>query len=172
MQTGSLMIGRFAVRTDAGEPNKVAKVLEKVCLYKNLPHAIATELIKNHGFELTPDNNLSATDYRYPVNMSYGSIIVYDARGNELFNDYLYRFYPWAKNFGTPDLRNAVDKVVKFTYKGGSGSGQRIVKLTSVLGSGNGTVLKGWDIEKSTGGKIAFRSYKLGNIVGNIEIIG
>jgi hypothetical protein len=41
-----------------------------------------------------------------------------------------------------------------------------------VFGSGNGTILKGWDIEKSTGDKPAYRSYKLGNIVGDIEVIG
>jgi hypothetical protein len=71
------------------------------------------------------------------------------------------------------DYQKMVGKVIKFNYKGGSHVGKdRIIKLDKVVGTGKATLLKGWDVVQTTGEKKAFRSYRVTNIVGKVEVLG
>lgn len=71
------------------------------------------------------------------------------------------------------DYQKMVGKVVKFNYKGGSHVGkERIIKLDKVVGTGKATLLKGWDVVQTTGEKKAWRSYRVTNIVGKVEVLG
>jgi hypothetical protein len=152
-------------------PNEFAKILVKVVKDSKTASAMATELISKYGAKLEDNPLYDNEGYVYQIDLYYSKILV-NKNNAYLYGGYWYNFDTWAKHHDQQDLANAVGKVIRFTYKGGSGTGKRLIKLKSVFGSGNGTILKGWDIEKSTGDKPAYRSYKLGNIVGDIEVIG
>jgi hypothetical protein len=171
-----------------GDVRTVAKTLESVRLPAGSftsaldPGEIAAEFVKQHRTKY-PKTKLTAnlkkhswdTDIVYTVNVKNITVNVQEVHlgkidTKSLFSGTVEYFYKWADVSRL--LQDAIDKVVRFTYKGGSGTGERLVKLTSVHGTGNGTILRGWDIKKSTADTPAYRTYRIGNIVGNVEVIG
>lgn len=167
----------------AGDIKTVAKMLENIKF--NDPGEIAAEFIKQHRekygtTKLTsgPRHPLRDTweiEYRYIINTHDKTVnvqqsITFGKPPVQVFNGDTTNFYKWADVSRL--LQDAIDKVVRFTYKGGTSTGERLVKLTSVDGTGNSTLLRGWDIKKSTADSPAYRTYRIGNIVGNVEVIG
>jgi hypothetical protein len=181
----------FYVHLPAGGDIKtVAKTLESVSLpagsygYTSTLDAgeITAEFVKQHRTKypktkLTANLNNHAwyTDLVYTVDVKNLTVKVQEVHFGKigtklLFSGTVEYFYKWADS--NRDLHKAVDKIVKFVYKGGSGTQERIVKVTSVTGSGSGMLIKGWDVHKSTGDKPAYRCYRIGNIIGNVQVVG
>ncbi len=128
-----------------------------------------TELMRNFDNAYILCNSERLPVYQYRINA--GEVIfVYDNKTSVSFSGTYHKFCQFAgvdKN-----LQDAVDKVVKFTYKSSDGTYPRVVKLTRVSGNGAGTVLHGLDIKKSTADTPAYRNYRVGNIVGQVEVVG
>jgi hypothetical protein len=171
-----------------GDVKMVAKTLENVKLptdaFKFSLEAgeIAAEFLKQHRAKYPKTKLISTvskhtlnTDLVYTVDVYALTVVVEQVNfgkinAKSIFSSSVEYFYKWAN--ASRELQNAVDKVVKFMYKGGSSTGERLVKLTSVEGTGNGTILRGWDIKKSSADNPAYRTYRIGNIVGNVEVVG
>jgi len=168
-----------------GEPEVVAKTLktvmakyEGISLYNRQASNIAADFIRNHPYAvLTPTDGMR--NWMAPA--SYVEYIVYSyentvsVRDKRLGSPKVQNDIPMADffNWGNPleEIRKMKDKVVTFVYKGGSGQHKRLVKLTDVEGTGDGAKLKGWDVNKSTANKPAYRNYIFGNIVGKVEVV-
>jgi hypothetical protein len=169
-----------------GDIKTVAKTLESARLqmgsYTSVDAGeIAAEFVKQHRTKY-PKTKLTTnlrkqtwdTDLMYTVDkrliVNVQEVHLGKIGTKSVFRGTAEYFYKWAN--ASRELQNAVDKVVKFMYKGGSSTGERLVKLTSVEGTGNGTILRGWDIKKSSADNPAYRTYRIGNIVGNVEVVG
>jgi hypothetical protein len=159
---------KFSVFVSDISHAKLAKYLSNKTSVRS-PGAAATALVRNNENASLCGSGQTA-DYTYTVNVHLNWIYVEDRMRNTLYNGSFASFEKWAKV--NSDLNEAIDKVVRFRYRGGSENGERLIKLTSVLGSGGNTLLKGWDIHKSTADKPAYRTYRLSNIIGNVEIVG
>jgi uncharacterized protein YoaH (UPF0181 family) len=133
-----------------GDIKTVAKTLENVRLpadnFKSALHAgeIAAEFLKQHRTKY-PHTRLIANVNRY----TWDSDVVYtiDVRdisvtiqqinfGKIITTPFFFYgtveyFYKWADS--NHDLHKAVDKIVKFVYKGGSGTQERIVKVNGQI---------------------------------------
>lgn len=161
---------------DNGGFEQVDHVLNKVMqdqqgsAYDRRASEICTNFLRTHGNSVvTSSVNPNDLDYVYSYNVYRDLLTVESTREKKIIYHNAPRldFKLWIKNNTGNKLDSYLDKTIKFTYKGGSGTCARLVKVTSV----NKDTLKGWDVNKSTANKPAYRSYKLGNIVGKVEVI-
>ena len=137
-----------------------------------------TNFIREHPDSYLTDGS-SGGDTHVQLNTlnSYSQNVVvhgYKQKGDRasarLFSGTLEEFLNWVGANGT--MKDAVDKVVRFTYRSSDGTHERLVKITNIVGDGSNMMIKGWDLRKSTAGVPAHRQYKIGNIVGKVEIVG
>ena len=166
---------------DGGTPQEVAQLFEKIGLnkekngWKLRASEVATKVLRTAANAVLTERNAGhADEYTYVVNVPNLNVsVLQGVKKLNRFSDSIARFVDWAGNDDSTLLKNAIDKVIKFNYHGGSGYGkQRIVKLKSVVGEGKAQLLKGWDVVQSTGEKPAYRTYRVANIVGKIEVVG
>lgn len=171
------------VLTDV-EPKQVAKTLDKMGFahadgMKLRASELATQFLRLHPTAVLTERSVSNPgEYTYTINVPDLRVTVQDGKRAVVFNGSISKFLQWDSNQDEfthlqKALAGGKEPVVRFTYKGGSNVGkERLVKLTGVVRAGKETLLKGWDVVQSNEAKRAYRSYRVANIVGKVEVLG
>jgi hypothetical protein len=139
--------------------------------YERKASKLASDFLRNHSDAVLSGKNgrPMVAQHVYIVDVPNGKVM-YQTKGKSTAVVSLADLEKQANP--KVNLQNAVDKVIKFTYKGGSGNAERLVKVTAVEEKAGGTLIRGWDLQKSTGEQVAHRAYRVNNIVGEVQIIG
>jgi hypothetical protein len=156
---------RFAVEVNNLNTVNLASQLHNLRLYTKKAGVWATKFLNSlSGTSLVPLNQYNT--HNYVVNVLNGVVALYknNLSGRPVFEGDFASLTKWTE--ASHELQSAVGKLIAFTYKSDSGTRRRYVKLASVEGNGNKTLLRGKDVSKDE-----FRAYRIGNIVGEIQVL-